>query len=206
MHTDYIGPDGKKWPSVTQITDVIAKPGLYKWYGELGYDKAKEVMDKAKDIGTATHDAIETYLRDRTVMPTDKLAAACVREFCEPYVKAVGSLEQKVINTDLRYHGTYDAVLTVKDMPVTKRSKDTFSGDLLVDWKTAGAIYDTNGIQLGLYYGAGTLPHAGLVVRIDKDTEKVYWKLFQPLDCYFDVGKQLRSVWDFVNKQGAWEH
>lgn len=210
-HTEYIGPDGKVWPSVTQVVDIIAKPGLYRFYGEHGNEKAKEILTASCNTGTQTHDALETYLKDRTVEPSDRLASACVREFCAPYLVGVGAIETKVYNEQLRYHGTFDAIITVKDMPLTKKSKEKFSGEVIVDWKTANDIYDTNGIQLGGYYGGlqvaggATLPKDGLVVRMDKETARVYWKLFPNLAFYFEEFKHARALWDFVHKQGAWE-
>lgn len=210
-HTEYIGPDGKVWPSVTQVTDVIAKPGLYKFYGEHGNEKAKEILDKAAAIGTESHSQMESYARDRNFVPTDRLAAACVREFCAPYVTGFTAIETKIVHPALRYHGTFDAVITVKDMPLTKKSKEKYSGTVIVDWKTANDIYDTNGVQLGGYFGGlqvagGTsLPTDGLIVRMDKETERVYWKMFPNLQYYFEVFKNAREIWDFVHKQGAWE-
>jgi len=124
--------------------DVIAKPGLVKWVGEVGNEEAKRIGDEAKLIGTNAHDDIERYCKDRSYVPVDPLASSCVREFCVPYVTGIQAVEQKVINQSLRYHGTFDAIISVKDMPLTKKSKILFTGDLLVDWKTANDIYDTN--------------------------------------------------------------
>src|SRR3989304_10120271 len=51
------------FPRVTTILDeVIAKPQLLYWYGNLGIDKAEEQSKMARERGTRVHQAAEHLL------------------------------------------------------------------------------------------------------------------------------------------------
>lgn len=209
-HTEYVGSDGKVWPSVTRVCDVLAKPQLYKWYAEKGLAEAERIKKSSGDIGTQYHEAI--FARFNGTPPSIPIEAQAqgmvdkfFKEFVTPYKVQPESLETKVVNEELRTHGTYDAIIKVTDMPYG-RSRTKFSGRLLADWKQSNGIYDSHGLQLGGYWlCVPNAPLDGLVVQIDRESLDIRKKMFTDLRLYADEFKACRDIYDFVNRQGIWE-
>lgn len=210
-HTPFTAPNGDQdWPSITQVGDVLAKPNLYKWFAEKGVDEAARIKDEASAIGTAYH--AEIYHRfngSKNPDPITKQVKGMVDKFFEAFVKPYNvkpeSLEQKVWNEELRTHGTYDAIVTVTEMPIG-RARTKYSGRVLTDWKQSSGIYDTHGIQLGGYFlCTPNAPLDGLVVQINRDDLTINKKLFADLRWYGEVFKCNRDMWDYVNRQGVWK-
>lgn len=50
------------FPSVTQVLDVLRKPGLEQWFKMNTPQEIASLTKKALAIGTATHEAIENYI------------------------------------------------------------------------------------------------------------------------------------------------
>lgn len=211
-HTDFIAPNGDTdWPSVTGVLDVLAKPQLYRWYAKHGWDVAIQILTDSGDLGSKVHDEIHTRLLmggqpgigiDPQV---NKLVDKLWSDFIVPYnVKAV-KLEQKVVSLEHRYHGTYDGIIHVTNLPIGIK-QELYTGELLVDWKTSNAIYDSQGIQLGGYWLAdSTAPNDGLIVQINKETGDIRKRFFPNLEFYAEEFKHLRSTWDYVHKKGRWK-
>jgi hypothetical protein len=55
---------GKRYISVTTVLGIIAKPALYKWYADRGWEGARKELKDAGDGGTAMHTLIDRFLRD----------------------------------------------------------------------------------------------------------------------------------------------
>lgn len=209
-HTPYIGPDGKEWPSVTRVGDVLAKPQLYAYYAKHGMDGATANKDAAAEVGKLFHDGI--YHRFNGTQPTEPLtpqAQAMVDklfdEFVKPYKVTVESMETKVISNEYRTHGTYDAIVNVHDMPIG-RARTKYTGRVLADWKQSNGIYDSHGLQLGGYWLCTPNPPTdGLVIQINRETLDMRKKLFNDLRWYAEEFKAARDLYDYVNHEGAWE-
>lgn len=52
-----------EFPSVTQVLDVLRKPGLEMWFKMNTPQDIAKLSKKALAIGTATHEAIDTYIK-----------------------------------------------------------------------------------------------------------------------------------------------
>lgn len=212
-HVEFVGPDGDTWPSVTQIISVIAKPQLMAWYAKVGTEEVKRVLDSTGDIGTQVHD--EIFRRFSNTQPTtsisndaSEMVSSFWESFVEPFKVTHIELEKKVVNTEHRYHGTFDGLIEctglIKGIGYQK-------GPILVDWKTSSGIYDTMGIQLGGYWLATpNAPKDGLIVRIGKKKNKkgkysIQLKGFKDLQHYANLFLNARALWDYVNHKGAWE-
>lgn len=208
-HTPFTAPDGSTdWPSVTQVGDVLAKPGLYKFYGEHGLDEAEAIKVAAGNIGTQFHEGV--FHRFNGTTPTIPIAEAQAlvdtffEEFVKPYKVEPIQLETKVHSLEVRTHGTFDGIVKVTDVPIG-RSRTKYSGTVLADWKSSNGIYDSHGIQLGGYWLCLPNPPVdGLVVQIDRETKAIRKKLFNDLRWYAEEFKAARDLWDFVNHKGAW--
>ncbi len=57
--------DGRLWPRLTRVLDIIKSPGLDDWRRRVGGDEADRVATKAAKIGTAVHRAIMAALQGR---------------------------------------------------------------------------------------------------------------------------------------------
>ncbi len=208
-HSEFIGPDGKVWPSVTKVGDVLAKPQLYAWYAKHGVDGAKKIKDDAGDIGIMFHDGI--YHRFNGTSPSTPLTPqaqnmvnAFFNEFVTPYKVQVESMETKVVSNEYRTHGTYDAIVHVTNLPIG-RARTKYTGRVLADWKQSNGIYDSHGLQLGGYWlCASNPPNDGLVVQVNRETLDIRKKLFNDLRWYAEEFKAARDLYDFVNHEGAW--
>lgn len=54
---------GNDFVSVTQVLDVLRKPGLEMWFKMHTPQDIKAMTEKALAIGTATHEAIDNYIK-----------------------------------------------------------------------------------------------------------------------------------------------
>jgi hypothetical protein len=212
-HTPFIAPTGESdWPSVTQIVGVIAKPQLMAWYAKVGTEEVKRVLNSTGDLGSEVH--AEIYSRFNGTVPdipitvvATKMADSFFEKFVKPFKVEPIELEKKVINTEHRYHGTFDGIVKVTGLFT---GLGYYNGPILADWKTSSGIYDTMGIQLGGYWKASTTPPPhGLIVRIDKKVNKkgtysIQNKAFKDLQHYSELFLNARALWDYVNHKGAW--
>lgn len=210
-HTPFTAPNGDTdWPSITQVGDVLAKPSLYKWYGEKGLVEAERIKVETAAIGTEFHLGVYERLAGtptRTALsPQAQLMVdSFFDKFITPYKVQPISLEQKVFNEEHRTHGTFDGIVKVHDMPVG-RARTKYTGVVLADWKSSSGIYDGHGIQLGGYWLClPTPPQDGLIVQVDRDTRELRKKLFTDLRWYAEEFKAARDLWDYVNRKGAWQ-
>jgi hypothetical protein len=53
--------DGVRYPRVSQIVGILDKPGLARWYGKHGNEKAEQLSKTARDFGTRLHKALEEW-------------------------------------------------------------------------------------------------------------------------------------------------
>lgn len=214
-HTPYIAPDGSTdWPSVTEVGGIVAKPGLYKFYATHGMAGVQKILDDTALIGLEYHQGIHDRFRGKpetyTTIAKD-MVDAFFNEFVAKYQVKPISLEQKVVNIPERYHGTYDGIVHVTNMPWGRGIQGVFTGNILADWKSSSGIYKSHGMQLGGYFGADlqtakllNVQH-GLIVQVNRDTMKVRRKVFKDLTHYYDVFLNARKLWDFEHGKGAWQ-
>ena len=128
----------------------------------------------------------------------ERLTVKFVEWFKKQDMKVV-SIEEHLKSSKFKYHGTFDFVAEVGGVLT------------MCDLKTSNAIYDDMALQLAGYQIAwnevkpAEQLNQGLIIRLDKKTEKVYTKSFKNLDQYREVFLGLRTAWSFVNKEGAFK-
>jgi len=169
-------------PSVTGITDIIAKPALMNWkaaqvaaaafenppngeesleyFSERIINASHQSVAGAADLGSKVHDALEKLLTD---------GPDAISEAMWPYVEPVVAwkkaakisyvhIETVLVNTEIGYAGRCDVL-----------GHDADGSPVVLDYKTrktkAGQAckpYDTQGMQLAAYavahYGEDMLP------------------------------------------------
>lgn len=200
-HTDLI-IDGEKWPSVTEILNLLAKPSLSKWREWKGTKEADRISKEAAERGKKLHEMVELFLKGETVVLCGE------DEELRPIFKAwfewwrdskytCVAQELKVISKKYNYGGTYDSLL--------KDNKDRL---VIVDWKFSNNDDRLRWLQLAGYAQAilehsGERVKRGMIVRIDKKG-KVHVKECKNLGLYVPLFLGLRKLWDFCNKKGKY--
>ena len=191
-----------QYPGVTTILNILEKPALVPWASGCAVDyihdnlkaiqnpsgphtvdhilrEARQahrlVGDKAKDIGTITHDAVEQYVKhgkDAVGEMSDEVENSMIA-FWDWESKNHVTWEESeltVFNTVIGYSGTFDAIAVVNGVRY------------LVDFKTSKAIYDEYKYQLAAYRAAYNLMHPDkavdyvAVLRLDKITGEPEWR------------------------------
>ena len=162
----YYNSEGKSVPRVTEIlSSMMHSDALMYWANSLGFRglKYKEELDRAADIGTNAHFAIEMYLREKLKSDNIPFMGYLLWEqvlnekglFINPVL-----IEER-LSCDW-FGGTADAVLNI-------------NGRLfLVDFKTSNHVTFKYFLQLAAYLYMlslrGIYPEGVIVLQLDKKT------------------------------------
>jgi predicted RecB family nuclease len=163
---NYYEIDGEKYPRVTAILNIIHRPELERWRGELGNVEADRIRDDAAQMGTSLHHICRLFNRDQSfeIPPTSQLGRMfdAYRQWFETVIDTVVETEHLVANKKFGYAGTFDLLALLK-------------GDVtpsVIDLKTSKDFWPTMALQLAAYREAlleeGKEVDRRLVVRIDK--------------------------------------
>jgi len=150
----------KKWlPSVTTITGVYPKgDGFARWMGaQESYETAIEERDKAGDRGTRFHKTCEAILGGSTVTfasyrddnALEMITAVYEWKMVEGFVNFLNDkkpkvlkVEQRVLNEEIGYGGTVDAVMEID------------GEKFVIDFKTSSGLYFSHEMQVEAYRSA----------------------------------------------------
>jgi len=139
--------DGTWYPRVTRITDMKAKPALYRFYGTVGYDQAKRISEKSAEEGTLVHEIAEKILIGDVPSSVDKSIEPAINALWKFLQKnkievQPEHVEMRAVNETHRYAGTLDVLANI-------------GGKFgILDIKTSQAIYPDFGIQVSAYFDA----------------------------------------------------
>jgi len=158
--------DGKKYPRVTTILEIIHRPELERWRGDLGNVEANHVKHEAAEIGTSLHNVCRLFNRDQSfeIPPTSQIGQMfdTYRQWFEVVIDTVIETEQLVVSKKFGYAGTFDLLAVLKG--------DTIPS--VIDLKTSKDFWPTMALQLAAYREAlleeGKEVDRRLVVRVDK--------------------------------------
>ncbi|MBA7562031.1 hypothetical protein ES708_03680 [subsurface metagenome] len=162
----FYGIDGKKYPRVTTILNIIHRPELERWRGDLGNVEANRVMYEAAEIGTSLHNICRLFNRDQSFeIPTASQIGQMFdtyRRWFEMVIDTVIETEQLVVSKKFGYAGTFDLLAVLKGDATPS----------VIDLKTSKDFWPTMALQLAAYREAlleeGKKVNRRLVVRIDK--------------------------------------
>ncbi len=212
-HQEWRDADGRKCPSVTEITGLFVSKDMQLFRGEVGNKRYDAVMKAAGDIGTRTHSIIEdvmergeptgaSFAAEKEMYMADQALAWAKEKVSEVVAQEVGHF-----SATYRYGGTADLVARMK------YAGESFEAELsIVDWKTSTEIYNTMGMQLaayawlynekmGLTWESGV--NKGFILRLDKKAGgPPEARPFHRLDLYFGAFKGLRVLYDIVHGEG----
>jgi hypothetical protein len=157
---------GKKYPRVTAILNIIHRPELERWRGELGNIEADRIRDDMAAIGASLHSICRLFNRDQSfeIPATSQIGQMfqTYRQWFEMAIDTVVETEQLVVSKKFGYAGTFDLLAVLKG--------DTTPA--VIDLKTSKDFWPTMALQLAAYREAlleeGKKVDRRLVVRIDK--------------------------------------
>ena len=166
--------DGKQVPSVTQCTDVMAKPALRRWYANMVADYYKESLkpgmvldelviaelykssksapfkkrDKAGDLGTIVHKECEHYLEAklRGGEYESTLVNAKARSAYERFTGWWSEAELEVLGTEQLIYNRQANYAGTFDI----LARDS-EGPIVFDIKTSKGVYNEHFAQMAAY-------------------------------------------------------
>jgi len=170
--------DGVKIPSVTRIVDACFPKNLTDWAVSIGEEEYHRIIDEALEIGNYTHEWIEDYINDWSLLhhrKTNPSIDAFLRWETNYDVEFIDA-ERKIYCDRFKYAGTVDAVAKINGRVC------------VIDFKTSKKIYKPYHLQVTAYAqaikridGLRRWP-LGIILRLDKETGEYQQKVFEPKD------------------------
>jgi len=165
-------PFAKGWASVSQITGIPSKDFLYQWYWKNCKHvtpNAYQITKESQTIGKLIDNAIQHYFEDEDIPEAEKKLVEKAGEAKDYYYQSLRNFhtfvdhfkpksilgQQVVYHKELRYIGTFDRLLLIKNRLV------------LVDWKATNHVGYEYKLQLEAYYRALTNMIKCGIINID---------------------------------------
>lgn len=213
--------NGKKYPRVTTILGIIAKPELYGWYAKHGQNAA-EIVRVSAQRGSDVHHAIEAlqsgHAWDDVINTLDKEPQKYLlgyKKFQEewnysrdPDAQNIAHYKQtKKFNEKLVWSETNGYCGEVDEFGILKHKKNGIIYDnVLIDYKTSSGIYFEHKLQVAAYRRAliemGNECHTAGVLRCT-NTGNYELKIFgeDQLDDYFEVFLSAKKIWEAKERE-----
>lgn len=212
-HQDYIGPDGNKWPSATELTSLLPQQWVWSWYkasvkkyGWRGWQKCLAQTKRGGTIGTQVHSLLESFITKEPIeesiaLQRDKYNsqqfADVLFDKVNPLVDEYVAIEPKLISNELKIHGTADMIVRLQFTP----------GLVVGDWKTSASKSPTHAVQLAIYARLWNEEHPeqqidqGFIARVDKKSKRltIHIDEYKGLKQYYPLIDALRLIWQYSN-------
>lgn len=144
--------EGKWYPRVTSILEVIAKPELYRYYAQKrDYNSAREDLERAAEWGKIVHDLIEEILKGRkpyvplSVRPSITAFEEWLQKHKVRIFDTERHFERLIHHPEYLYAGHLDVFLEIDGVPG------------ILDIKTSGGIWQEYHLQTAAYLEAFNL-------------------------------------------------
>lgn len=209
-HIDFIGSDGRKWPSATELTSILPQPWIMAWYkssvkkhGWRGWQKNLAQSNRGMRIGTEVHGLIEGFIKKEPFVISGKYNSEAIADALfdavNPKVEDYIALEPHLKSEELKIHGTADAIVRL----------DHGEGLAVLDWKTGASKSETHPIQLACYSlmwneeNPDLQVNRGFIARVDKKSKGLNVKIDPYLDLnqYYEVIRALRTIWSYQHEE-----
>lgn len=167
------------------------------WYGKNGTAECERIKRASQELGIQVHSLIEWQFKNPdTRLSSETNSHRMVNnfwnKFVEPYEVKPKEMEMTLKDNKLKFQGTFDALIS------------TNKGHFIADWKTSNTLDKISvPLQLSAYAyllkttGYGEI-HDGLVVRIDKESDKVEVKTYDKLESYWKVFRKALALAKFI--------
>ena len=123
---------------------------ILEWLASRPYS----LKEKAAELGTDIHEAIEAYVLGKPFPPWRSDVAPRMRQFehfLKEYRPVFEMTEASVYNRTHRYAGTLDGILQLWNTPDGKPADGASGIKLIADYKSGKAIYEEVALQLAMY-------------------------------------------------------
>ena len=107
----YKTPEGKHYPSVTAVTNLLNQKEIDKWKTRVGESTANEISSRSIRRGVAFHSLCEAYLKGEKVQPG--MMEQNMFNSIIPYLNKLNNihcLESQMYSDKLRVAGTVDCI------------------------------------------------------------------------------------------------
>lgn len=206
-HTVYKTSDGKRVPSVTTITKLVAdQSNLIAWANRMGLEgtDSTKYRDEAGRIGTLGHYMIESDLRDEDA-DLSEYSPAQIDQASNAFIKYLTwkqehtvepvLVEEVMVSDKYRFGGTCDCLAYV-------------NGQLtLLDIKTGSGPYKDMLVQVAAYrYLLSELGHdveqTGILRIGRSEDEDTAWRTYsnEMMDVAFEAFLHAREVYELLKK------
>lgn len=198
----YYEIDGEQYPRVTNILQVIDKPGLARWRGRLGNVEADRVSKEGSDMGTRFHEVAAdvnrgTHQAMRGWQPPGDLREMAFNyvDWLHKHVASIQSVERTVHSRVRRYAGTLDVLGTIRGDSSPSIIDIKTSNNPSVDWPLQLAAY-----KMAIEEEEDIEIARRLIVRIPKDGSPV--QVYEYKDHQQDAEMWLHALnlWNWTQK------
>ena len=168
----YTTPDGKRYPSITTILNILSEDAIRAWKKRIGIEQAEIVSGKAIRRGTKVHSAVEKYLNNEDTkgfLPHIRQSLDNLRSVLDESIGNIFGLEVPLFSHHLQVAGRCDCIAQFNGVPS------------IIDFKTSRYIKKKENISSSFAQGAAYSimleERAGLiapniVIIMDVDHEK----------------------------------
>lgn len=187
-----------RFPSVTEVLNVISKPHLDAWRKKVGSGVADKASNTATALGTRVHAVCNSLSQGHDISNTDddrvRLMAEAYGQFLDENVDEVLTTEQSLISSVLGVGGTLDAYVRLKD-----------GSHAIVDIKTSKGFNPDMGLQLAAYsfmvQETGLPVDHRIVVRLNKEKPgKFYIKYYTEHEKDVSAFQAAVVLWRWVHR------
>lgn len=186
-----------RFPSVTEVLNVISKPHLDAWRKKVGSGVADKTAGTATALGTRVHAVCNSLSQGHDISGEDekiRLMAGAYGQFLDENVDEVLATERALISPMLGVGGTLDAYVRLKD-----------GSHAIIDIKTSKGFNPDMGLQLAAYSFMmqeidEPVDHR-IVVRLNKEKPgKFYVKYYEDHIRDIDAFRAAVVLWCWVHK------
>jgi len=210
--------NGKKYPRVTQVNNIIAKPGISAWAGRVGWKKVEAVIARRCEIGVTVHNLIERTLKKKkfNLGTYEKEIQTDMMLFDEFKINTrldPEGLEQNLWSNKHGYAGTADYIGQYKSfekyMVRGHKTKFTEEARVIGDWKTSADIYRPYWLQMAAYIVAfeeltGQKLEGAFIVQFRNGRIRVKEKTYAELMKEFKAFLHAFALYEWEHRLGIW--
>lgn len=109
----YSTPDGRNYPSVTTVLQILNEEKIAAWKEKVGEEEAARISKVATDRGTAVHEIMEKYLNNEPTdgyLPHITQSLDNLKTLLGKRLSKIYAVEQKLYSDHLKLAGTVDCV------------------------------------------------------------------------------------------------